>query len=181
VITAPVVDKVGGKNRPTPKRSAQVARNQRPLVPDDRRAAHKANRDAMRAERLKARQAMMTGDERFLPPRDKGPVKRFVRDFVDARWNAGEFFLVVAMVVVLLTFVMDPTAQLIATAMLWLTVILSVADGFVLSRRLKRRLNEKFGEENVPAGTVRYGILRAFQIRRTRLPKPMVKRGEYPV
>ncbi|MFP5336793.1 MAG: DUF3043 domain-containing protein [Actinomycetes bacterium] len=180
VIDAPLVEKAGGKNRPTPKRREREALNRRPLVPGDRRAAAKAYREQMRAERLKAREAMMTGDERHLPPRDKGPVRRFVRDFVDARFNAGEVFLIVAMVVVLLTFVMDPTVQLVATALLWATVIFSVVDGFVLSRRLKRALNAKFGAENVPAGSVRYGVLRAFQIRRTRLPKPMVKRGEYP-
>lgn len=180
VVEAPVAEKVGGKNRPTPKRSQQQARNRRPLVPTDRRAAAKASREAMREQRMKAREAMTTGDERYLPPRDKGPVKRFVRDFVDARYNVGEFFLVVAMVVVVLTFVPDPMVQLVVTGLLWLTVIVSVADGYVLSRKLKKALNAKFGPENVPAGSVRYGVLRAFQIRRTRLPKPMVARGQYP-
>ncbi|MBC7308959.1 MAG: DUF3043 domain-containing protein, partial [Tetrasphaera sp.] len=90
------------------------------------------------------------------------------------------YFLVVAMVVVLLTFVMDPVAQLVATALLWLTVVFSLVDGFVLSRQLSRRLAEKFGPDGVPKGSVRYGVLRAFQIRRTRLPKPMVARGQYP-
>lgn len=180
VVEAPVVEKAGGKNRPTPKRSQQEARNRRPLVPTDRRAAAKASREAMREQRMKAREAMTTGDERYLPPRDKGPVKRFVRDFVDARYNVGEFFLVVAMVVVVLTFIPDPVVQLVVTGLLWLTVVVSVADGYLLSRKLKKALNAKFGAENVPAGSVRYGVLRAFQIRRTRLPKPMVARGQYP-
>jgi hypothetical protein len=179
-LEAARVEKVGGKNRPTPKRSEREALNKRPLVPSDRKAAAKAQREAVRAERLRAREAMMTGDERFLPERDKGPVRRYVRDFVDARYNAGEFFLVVALLVVFMTFLYDPTVQLIATAVLWLTVIASVLDGYILSRQLKKRLAAKFGAENVPAGSVRYGVLRAFQIRRTRLPKPMVKRGQYP-
>lgn len=178
--TASVAEKVGGKGRPTPKRREREAARKRPLVPNDRKAAAKAYREQMKAERAKTREAMLTGDERHLPERDRGPVKRFVRDYVDARRNAGEYFLVVAMVVVLLTFVMDPVAQLVATALLWLTVVFSLVDGFVLSRQLSRRLAEKFGPDGVPKGSVRYGVLRAFQIRRTRLPKPMVARGQYP-
>lgn len=171
---------MGGKNRPTPKRSQQEALKKRPLVPSDRKAAAKASREAMRAERMKAREALMTGDDRHLPPRDKGPVRRYVRDFVDARWNFGEFFLLVALVVVFLTFIRDPAIALAATGLLWLTVLASIVDGYVLSRQLRKRLHARFGAENVPPGSVRYGVLRAFQMRRTRLPKPMVKRGEYP-
>jgi hypothetical protein len=172
--------KNGGKNRPTPRRNQQEARNKRPLVPSDRKLAARQAREASRTERLRARQAMMTGDDRYLPPRDKGPVRRYVRDFVDARWNVGEFFLIVAFVVVFLTFIQDPVIQLVGTGILWLTVIACVVDGFLLSRKLKRRLVDKFGEDQLPAGVVRYGVLRAFQLRRTRLPKPMVGRGQYP-
>ncbi len=173
------MEKVGGKNRPTPKRADRQALNKRPLVPTDRKAA-RASRDAMRQERLKVRDALYTGDERHLPPRDKGPVKRFVRDFVDARRNFGEYFLLVALVVVMLTLIREPVVALAATALLWLTVIASVVDGYLLSRRLRKALRAKFGEENIPAGSVRYGVLRAFQMRRTRLPKPMVRHGQYP-
>ena len=41
----------------------------------------------------------MTGDEANLPLRDKGPAKRFIRDYVDARWNVGEFMLPVMVLV----------------------------------------------------------------------------------
>lgn len=179
-LEPPQTEKIGGKNRPTPKRAQREALNKRPLVPADRKAASRASREAMRQERLKVRQAMYTGDEKHLPPRDKGPVRRFVRDFVDARRNFGEYFLVVALVVVMLTLIREPVVALAATALLWLTVIASVLDGYLLSRSLRKALRAKFGEENVPSGTVRYGVLRAFQMRRTRLPKPMVRHGQYP-
>jgi hypothetical protein len=179
-LEAPRVEKPGGKNRPTPKRSRQQALNKRPLVPSDRKTAARQSREAVRAERVKVREAMMTGDDRHLPPRDKGPVRRYVRDFVDARYNAGEFFLIVAMVVVLLTIIADPRIQLAGTGLLWITVMACLVDGYILSRQLKKRLVAKFGAEHLPAGIIRYGVMRAFQIRRTRLPKPMVRRGEHP-
>ena len=36
---------------------------------------------------------MKTGDERYLPARDKGPVRRFVRDWIDARLCVAEMLL----------------------------------------------------------------------------------------
>jgi hypothetical protein len=51
-------------------------------------------------------------------------------------------------------------------------------DVFILSRKLKKRLEQKFGD--VERGTVWYGSMRSLQFRRLRLPKPLVKRGEYP-
>ena len=68
---------VTGKGAPTPKRSAQEAARKRPLVPEDRKASKAAERAAVTEQRLKMRQAMDTGDEKFLPLRDKGPQKRF--------------------------------------------------------------------------------------------------------
>lgn len=173
-------ERPGAKNRPTPKRNEAVASRKRPLVPTDRKAAAKAARDEARLERQRVRAAMMSGEEKYLPPRDKGPVKRYVRDFVDARWNAGEFFLVVAMVVVVLTLAPNPQLRLASTLVLWVTVLLCLLDGYLLSRQLRKRLRAKFGDEGLQGGAVRYGVLRAFQIRRSRLPKPMVSRGQYP-
>ena len=177
----PVEDRPGAKNRPTQRRSTAEAANKKPLVPSDRKKASSASREAARAERMKVRQAMVTGDERHLPARDKGPVRRFVRDYVDARRNVGEYFLIVALAVVFLGFFQGaPQLQLLSTVLLWLTVLFCFADGYLLSRRLDRALHAKFDDTELERGVVRYGVLRAFQIRRTRLPKPMVARGEYP-
>jgi hypothetical protein len=143
----------------------------------------------MREERIKARTALTTGDERHLPARDAGPVRRFVRDVVDGRWNVGEFYLVLALVSVGLTLLpsllgqtLEQSArlQVIATLVLWGTVLVCATDAFVLSRILRRRLVERFGDEVVIKGNVSYGVLRSFQLRRLRLPKPQVTRGQPP-
>jgi hypothetical protein len=182
-VATPVAERPGAKNRPTPRRSLAEAANKRPLVPGKGKggkAANGSSRQAAKAERMKIREAMVTGDDRHLPPRDKGPVRRFVRDYVDARRNVGEYFLIVALAVVFISFFQTPQIQLISTALLWATVLFCFADGFILSRQLKRALHAKFDDDQLPSGIVRYGVLRAFQIRRTRLPKPMVSRGQYP-
>lgn len=171
----------GGKGRPTPKRKEAEAARKRPLVPADRKAAAKEARVAAKVARDREYQALQTGDERYLPPRDKGPVRRFVRDHVDARRNLGELFLPASIVVVLALMLtgQSAVASLVVIVVLYTFVAATIVDAALLGRTLRRRLTEKFGE--VQRGAVMYGVLRAFQLRRTRLPRPQAKRGEFPV
>lgn len=170
-----------GKGRPTPRRRESEAARRKPLVPADRKAAARASRVAAKAVRAREQAAMQSGDDRYLPPRDKGPVRRFVRDHVDARRNLGELFLPASIVVVLALMLtgQSQVAGLLVIAVLYLFIGATIVDAWLLSRALKRRLTAKFGE--VQRGATMYGVLRAFQMRRTRLPKPQVARGEYPV
>nr|WP_297422184.1 DUF3043 domain-containing protein [uncultured Actinotalea sp.] len=169
-----------GKGRPTPRRREAEAARKRPLVPEDRKAAAKAQRAALRAQRDREYKAMLTGDEANLPARDRGKVRRYVRDYVDARWNLGEFFLPFSLVMVFAILLTgnSPTGALVTLSVLYLVVLITIIDGFILSRILNRRIQAKFGE--VPRGVRMYGVIRAFQIRRSRLPRPQVKRGQYP-
>ena len=51
-------------------------------------------------------------------------------------------------------------------------------DLFVLGRLLRARLMKDFPSEPKPGKHVRYGLLRSTTIRRFRVPKPRVKRGQ---
>lgn len=175
--------KTGGKGRPTPTRAEAEAARKRPLVPEDRRAAAKAQRAKERVARDSEYEAMKTGDEANMPYRDRGPVKRYIRDFVDARWNVGEYFLFAAAVFLVMTLLsnLSPWISLVGLLLMYLVVIIAVIDGFILWRQLKKRLVTKFGDGVLNTrGLMMYAITRAFQFRRGRLPKPVVKHGEYP-
>ncbi len=171
-----------GKGHRTPSRKEAEAARRRPLVPSDRKQAAKSQREASRQARAREQQALQTGDERYLPPRDKGPVRRYVRDVVDARTSLGEFFLPVAFVAILSMFLTQAnvTAALVVLVVLYAIVFATIIDGFILSRQLKRRLGAKFGADPIARGTIMYGVTRAFQMRRLRLPKPQTTRGQYP-
>ncbi len=169
------------KGRPTPKRSEAQTQRRRASssAPGDRKEAMKRQREARRADMAKQRAALASGDERYLPARDKGPVRRFVRDFVDSRFCVAEFFLPLAVVILVLSMVRIGSLQNIAL-LLWLGVIvLIVVDSIGLTIRLKKQLNERFPNEP-KRGAVAYGLMRTLQMRRLRLPKPQVKRGERP-
>ncbi|MEU2153768.1 DUF3043 domain-containing protein [Streptomyces sp. NPDC019396] len=168
------------KGRPTPKRNdAQGQRRRAQSAPVDRKDAARRQREARRADLSKQREALAGGDERYLPPRDKGPVRRFVRDFIDSRFCIAEFFLPLAVVILVLSMIRVPQLQNIAL-LLWMGVIvLIIVDSIGISIRLKKQLKERFPDEP-KRGAVAYGLMRSLQIRRLRLPKPQVKRGERP-
>jgi hypothetical protein len=175
--------KPGGKGRPTPtRREAEAARKAALKKPRNRKEAAAYRREKVRIERAKMQEALKTGDDRYLPAADKGPVRRFARDYVDARWSVMEFALPVLLVISLLGVVFSQAFLWLPglVNMLFLVMILAIAaDWFVLTRGLKKAVAGKFPNE--PAkGIGFYAVRRTMQMRRWRLPKPMVARGEKP-
>jgi hypothetical protein len=171
------VVKESGKGRPTPKRR-EAQRRRQPLgaPPKDRRAAIRRQREISREQRAKVRAAMETGDERHLPPRDRGPVRRFARDFIDSRRSAAEYFLVGAIVILMLGFIPNATVAFIV-GFAWVgMVIVIVLDSALIARKLKREIRTRFPNEN-SRGVVGYTLLRSMQFRRLRMPKPQVRPG----
>ena len=167
------------KGAPTPTRKQQEAANKRPLVPDDRKLAAKQARAKSADARERARLGMAAGDDKYLPVRERGPQKKFVRDYVDARFNVGEFMIPVMFLVIILTFFPDPTVQTYGILALWAFFLVAVIDCVILGFVLKRKVEAKFGVDK--AERVRwYAAMRALQLRAMRLPKPQVKRGQYP-
>jgi hypothetical protein len=168
----------GAKNRPTPKRREQEAKNKRPLIVTDRRAAGKQDKATRREAMAKQRAGMLAGDEKYLPARDKGPRRRFIRDSVDTRWNIGEFMLPVMLLVLLLSFVRASWALMLVFIMVYGLILVAIVDAVLMWRRTRTRVEEKFG--SAQKGDAWYAIMRAFQMRRTRMPKPQVDRGQKP-
>ena len=169
------------KGRPTPKRSeSQTQRRSVANTSMTRKDASKRQRDERRTAMERQRQALSgRGNERDLPLRDRGPIRKFGRDYIDSRINIAEFFLPLAVVILVLSVVQIPALQNIAL-LLWLVVIvLIVVDSFWSVFRLRKLLAERFPGQNTK-GTVWYALMRSLQMRRLRLPKPQVKRGERP-
>lgn len=166
-----------GKGRPTPKRSqAEQARKQRVKPALTRREAAQRDRQRMREERARTRQAMNTGDERYFLARDQGPVRKFLRDYVDSRRTVAEFFLPIIVIILLTSLIGIPQIQLASTVVWVVAMLLLIVDLSVLGVRVRRELRKRFPDDT-GRGHVFYTITRATQIRRLRLPKPTVKPG----
>lgn len=167
-----------GKGRPTPSRKeAEAARKQSLKLPKDPKAARRAARERDREARAQQRAALMAGDERALPARDQGPVKRYVRDFVDSRFTIAEYFIFVALAVLVLGFIPNPVVQF-AVSISWMALIALVAfDEIFLLVRLNSALRKRFPDKAERKGALWYAGLRTLQLRRFRLPPPRVRRG----
>lgn len=173
-------DSVTGKGRPTPTRKEREAANLRPLVSSDRKAAGQASKAQVASERQRARIGLANGEEKYLPARDKGPQRRFIRDYVDARFSVGEILIPVMFVVIILTFIQNPVFQVVSVYGLWIFFGLAVIDVLVAGQLIQSKLIKKYGREKLQRGNRWYTAMRALQLRLMRLPKPQVKRWQFP-
>ena len=143
-----------------------------------RKEQAKRERAAREEIRAKQREALKTGDERYLPAREQGPVRRFARDYVDRRWNVAEFLLPFLVVVLVVIAVAPTSAQTFLTAVVYPVIIIgTILDEVILVRGLRKALKSRFGDD-AAKGSAAHAVLRSTQLRRFRLPKPQVKRGE---
>jgi hypothetical protein len=176
-----------GKGHPTPSRKeAEAQRKQTLKVSSDPKAAKKEAKERAAQERAASRAALMAGDESALPPRDSGPVKRFVRDFIDSRWAAAELFMPLAILVLVVGFLPWRSWGLVNAqgyvSMLWLVLTLFIlVDTTVLLMRMSRELKKQWPSAAERKGATFYGLMRVLQIRRLRLPPPRLRRGGKPV
>lgn len=179
------------KGRPTPKRND---RRRGPVAPAPMTAAEarqrrkemratmtkeerKAEKDRQRAAMGQRRERMLAGEEAFLLPRDKGPVRRYARDLVDSRRNMLGLFLPAAMGLIFISLLV-PQLQYYVSPLMLLFVIVMVIDGLLLARRVNKAVDAKFPdntETHFKLGL--YAAGRASQLRRMRIPRPTVSPG----
>ncbi len=169
--------KPAGKGRPTPKRQRSAPP---PPPPTTRKEAYARMRDRPKDQRVEARKGMLEGDERYVLPRDRGPVRRLVRDIVDARRNVGSYFFGVAIAILLASSLPNLDTKIkVAVSYLWLVMIFVLAgDSYLLARVIRRAIVERFPDDTDPIRRhVFYGVTRAATFRRMRSPRPAVKIG----
>lgn len=175
-----------GKGRPTPKRRQVEAQNLRPIVPKDRKASRKVERNKLREKQNEEYDAMRSGDVKHMPAAEKLPWRVYIRDYIDARWNLAEFFIPVAFVILLGSMAVTafyPQLSMPLLILMYAYLIAAVIDIAFMWRKLKVKLTEKYGERAVAKGSrsATYAWSRALQLRRWRMPRPRTpKRGNWP-
>lgn len=169
--------KATGKGRATPTRKEREAANIRPLVGDKSPEGRKAQKQQLREERLKARAGMAAGDEKYLGVRDRGPQRKFVRNFVDSKFSLGEMVMPALLIVILISAIDSYIVQLATLLAMWTLFIGVGINGWLLGRSAVKALEAKYGASKVESGLKWYAVMRSIQMRPMRLPKPQVKRG----
>jgi len=159
----------GKKGRPTPTRKeAEAARRQRVTTSLSKKEARAAASRHSRAERMKAVNA-----------REAAPEKALMRDYIDARFNLGEFLLPSVVVILAVTLLGSywPSVTVIAPLAMYLFIFSVFVDASLMWRGFKKVLAARLPKAS-PKGLLIYGMTRSTQIRRFRSPAPRIKRGD---
>jgi Protein of unknown function (DUF3043) len=175
---ASTVDKEGGKGRPTPtRREAEAAARARAKVPRTRKEIARAQREARVESSQRVRSAMKSGDERYFLARDKGPVRSFIRDFVDRRFSFVELMIPLLILTMVLGYSGNPSMASMGNTILLGTMLLVILDLVLMRFRLRRELARRFPSESTK-GTTYYAVMRSMQMKFMRMPKAKVKIGQ---
>lgn len=148
-------------------------------TPVSRKEQARKQRAARDRIRERQRQAMRgEGSARDLPPRDRGPVRALCRDFVDRRLTFAEWLLPVLILIFAMSMVPN---QAVISAVMWVwtaAILVTVLDEVMQVRSLRREFARRGYEKKDTRGAYAYTVMRSSQLRRLRLPKPVVKRGD---
>ncbi|MGH3568471.1 MAG: DUF3043 domain-containing protein [Pseudonocardia sp.] len=182
-------DRSVGKGRPTPKRRDAETKRRGPAPPPPRTQREatrlaRANRpdksDRRRAAAVR-RERMNAGDDKFLMPRDRGPVRAYVRDVVDSRPHLMGLFMPLAVLVFLSVLLPYPPAQQYLSLFSFAILLSMIIEGTLLGISITKRARAKFPDEKIGGlGIGWYAFTRASQPRKLRVPKPRVARGANP-
>jgi hypothetical protein len=122
---------------------------------------------------------MAAGDDRYLLPRDKGPVRAYARDIIDSRRHLAGLFMPLALLVLVTLVSPVPAIQVYATPATLIVLLLMVVEGVVNGRSVVKQVRAKFPD--APDSTLSltwYSFMRSSQVRKLRVPKPRVKPGD---
>lgn len=188
------------KGRPTPKRdevekARGIRRGAAPvgMTRAEEKAREKALKESMTKQEYKeykkkqreernraareAQAAMDRGDERYLLARDKGPVRAFVRDWVDQRRFFSELVMPVALLLLIVMFIGQTYPKIAATMSMvaMVVMLLFLIEGITIGIRANKAVRAEFPDTtDTGAGLGFYAYSRASQLRKLRSPKPRV-------
>lgn len=167
------------KGEATPKRPP-VNRRLVEAAPADKKEAANRSRQRQREIREESRKGMMAGEERYLLPKDKGPVRRLARDVVDSRVNVATIlFFGLFAVLAFSTGFFPVVIRSIANGLLIFLMLATLGDTFLTTRRVRKLVAQRLPKETQGLrGLFLYVLMRGISIRRLRIPKPQVRVGQ---
>lgn len=182
-----------GKGRPTPTRREAEGKRRGPVAPAPltakearaRRKQTQGSKEERKAASLERRATaadrrarMLAGEDKYLLPRDKGPVRAFARDLVDSRRHLVGLFMPLALLLIMAMFLNPAIQSLVTLGMLVMMVFMAV-EGYIMGRRINNRVRERFPETADGGFKLGwYAFVRASQIRKMRAPQPRVSPGD---
>jgi hypothetical protein len=181
-----------GKGRPTPKRREAEGRRgpvapppmtQREAIKRSKEQGKSLTKEEKRALSAERRERMMSGDEKYVLPRDRGSVRAYVRDLVDARRNIAGILLPIAVLSFVILLIPIPTVQSYGPLVLLVAIVAAILDTVVFARAIGQKVRAKFPKGDSSDLSTKgsalgfYAFNRACLFRRWRVPRPRVAVG----
>ncbi len=189
VETTPVV----GKGAPTPKQRDKAPQRgpvapppmtQREAIKRSKVQTKPMTKDERKAAGAVRREQMMRGDDNAVLPRDRGPVRRYVRNLVDSRRNLAGLILPVAVLSFVSLLVQNAQIAILLPAVLMIFLIAAIIDGVISGRQINRKVRAKFPNGDPTKLSMKsfqigyYAFQRAMLPRRWRAPRATYKPGD---
>jgi|SRR5215469_15196276 len=178
-----------GKGRPTPKRSEAERDRYRSITGSKtsgrgpstgstaRGKATPEDKARARSERNRRMEAMRGGEEWALGPRDRGPVRKLARDYVDSHRRASEYYMYALIVLLIALLSRNKSLETYVTPLVLVLILVIILDAYLIRRGLHKLLAQRCPGESTHGATT-YAVMRALQIRRFRMPTPRLKPGD---
>jgi hypothetical protein len=177
------------KGRPTPKRS-EAERNRYQSITGSTTSgrspgsgstsggkATPEDKSRARSERERRTAAMRRGEEWALGPRDRGPIRKLARDYVDSHRRPSEYYMYVLVLLLVALLSRNAALNTYVSPLVLVLIVVVVIDAYLIRRALMKLAAERYPGEST-RGMTTYAVMRALQIRRFRMPTPRLKPGD---
>jgi hypothetical protein len=177
------------KGRPTPKRRDVAPKRQPVSAPRTSKEANQLRKQqAPQAARGRGaapggkklttreyREALRRGDESVLPRKDKGPVRKLTRDWVDTHLLFSNFLLLALPLLLFTSYIPDRIGQYVTIGLF----VLFALEWLWIGRRVHNLASSRFDKViDKPWVLGLYAGQRAFLPRRWRAPQATLRRGD---
>jgi hypothetical protein len=120
---------------------------------------------------------MKRGEDWALNPRDRGPERKLVRDFIDSKRRISEYYMYALIVLLVALFTRNKSLNTYISPLVLVLIVLVAIDGLLIRRSIQRLIAQRLPGSSTRGLTI-YGLMRALQIRRFRVPAPQVSPGD---
>src|SRR5215510_11593797 len=145
-----------GKGRPTPKRS-EAERNRYQSITGSTTSGRGTRtgtgpkgkltpeeKTKARTERARRTEAMRRGEEWALGPRDRGPIKKLARDYVDSHRRPSEYYMYVLIILLVALLSRNATLNTYVSPLVLVLIVVVVADAYLIRRALFKLAAERY-------------------------------------
>lgn len=150
------------------------------MTKEEYKAYKQKERDQRNARNKEIQDKMDAGEEQYLLERDRGPERRFLRDWVDSRHMLSSWLMPVMLVLLVFMFIglRQPMISNTASIVGMIIMLIFLIEGIYQGRKATRAVREHFPNSTLKGWTLGfYAWTRASQPRRLRTPKPQVEAG----